>query len=158
MTDIECGGGFYVRSLVDDLGKGEIISIYFSSLMTMFIKKLIQWTKQSEITLQTTKHENNQCLWSAALSSCAHVKELIRTKQGQFTLEEHALQEEQWTLEHILRSLQPCSESHQGAHCTQPLEADTWGLHSVQHPNWKWQAWFAACFMISQTHLLDFSN
>lgn len=23
VTDIECGGGFYVRSLVDDLGKGE---------------------------------------------------------------------------------------------------------------------------------------
>lgn len=22
LTDIECGGGFYVRSLVDDLGKG----------------------------------------------------------------------------------------------------------------------------------------
>ncbi|XP_037610026.1 probable tRNA pseudouridine synthase 1 [Sebastes umbrosus] len=70
--DIECGGGFYVRSLVDDLGK--------------------------------------------TLSSCAHVKELIRTKQGQFTLEEHALREEQWTLEHILRSLQPCTE---------PPEAET---------------------------------
>lgn len=23
VADIECGGGFYVRSLVDDLGKGE---------------------------------------------------------------------------------------------------------------------------------------
>lgn len=67
--DIECGGGFYVRSLVDDLGK--------------------------------------------ALSSCAHVKELIRTKQGPFNLEEHALHEEQWTLAHILRSLQPCPESEQ---------------------------------------------
>uniref|UniRef100_A0A3Q2Y9V7 Pseudouridylate synthase TRUB1 n=2 Tax=Hippocampus comes TaxID=109280 RepID=A0A3Q2Y9V7_HIPCM len=65
--DIECGGGFYVRSLVDDLGK--------------------------------------------ALSSCAHVKELVRTKQGQFTLEEHALHEEQWTLEHVLKSLQPCPDS-----------------------------------------------
>uniref|UniRef100_A0A3Q4IFH7 tRNA pseudouridine(55) synthase n=1 Tax=Neolamprologus brichardi TaxID=32507 RepID=A0A3Q4IFH7_NEOBR len=64
--DIECGGGFYVRSLVDDLGK--------------------------------------------ALSSCAHVKELTRTKQGPFTLEEHALHEEQWTLEHVLRSLKTCSE------------------------------------------------
>ncbi|XP_028990453.1 probable tRNA pseudouridine synthase 1 [Betta splendens] len=62
--DIECGGGFYVRSLVDDLGK--------------------------------------------ALSSCAHIKELVRTKQGQFTLEEHTLHEEQWTLEHILQSLHPC--------------------------------------------------
>nr|XP_057917892.1 probable tRNA pseudouridine synthase 1 [Doryrhamphus excisus] len=60
--DIECGGGFYVRSLVDDLGK--------------------------------------------ALSSCAHVKELIRTKHGQFTLEHHALHEEHWTLEHIAKSLQ----------------------------------------------------
>ncbi|XP_028286761.1 pseudouridylate synthase TRUB1 isoform X2 [Parambassis ranga] len=67
--DIECGGGFYVRSLVDDLGK--------------------------------------------ALSSCAHVKDLVRTKQGPFTLEEHALHEEQWTLEQILQSLQPCSEAEQ---------------------------------------------
>lgn len=62
--DIECGGGFYVRSLVDDLGK--------------------------------------------ALSSCAHVKSLTRTKQGQFTLEEHVLREDHWTLENVLRVLQPC--------------------------------------------------
>lgn len=55
--------------------------------------------------------ENNALpVYHTALSSCAHVKELIRTKQGQFTLEEHALHEEQWTLEHVLRSLQPCSE------------------------------------------------
>ncbi|KAL4613018.1 putative tRNA pseudouridine synthase 1 isoform X2 [Arapaima gigas] len=60
--NIECGGGFYVRSLVDDLGR--------------------------------------------ELSSCAHVKELIRTKQGQFTLEEHALREEQWTFENIAHALQ----------------------------------------------------
>ncbi|XP_041671923.1 probable tRNA pseudouridine synthase 1 isoform X2 [Cheilinus undulatus] len=71
--DIECGGGFYVRSLVDDLGK--------------------------------------------ALSSCAHVKELSRTKQGQFTLEEHALREEQWTLEHIMRTLQPCPETKPSGNC-----------------------------------------
>lgn len=38
------------------------------------------------------------------------MKELSRTKQGQFTLEEHTLHEEQWTLEHVLRSLQPCPE------------------------------------------------
>lgn len=49
-------------------------------------------------------------VYSAALSSCAHVKELIRTKQDQFTLEQHALHEEHWTLEHIMHSLQPCSE------------------------------------------------
>ncbi|KAM6896913.1 pseudouridylate synthase TRUB1 [Xenentodon cancila] len=64
--DIECGGGFYVRSLVDDLGK--------------------------------------------ALSSCAHVKELTRTKQGQFTLQDHVLHEHQWTLEHILQSLHLCTD------------------------------------------------
>lgn len=62
--DVECGGGFYVRSLVDELGK--------------------------------------------ALSSCAHVKELTRTKQGQFTLEEHALKEDRWTLTDISQALQPC--------------------------------------------------
>ncbi|RVE60061.1 hypothetical protein OJAV_G00194580 [Oryzias javanicus] len=61
--DIECGGGFYVRSLVDELGK--------------------------------------------ALSSCAHVKELVRTKQGPFTLQEHVLHEQQWTLEDILQALRP---------------------------------------------------
>ncbi|KAM6951118.1 pseudouridylate synthase TRUB1 [Aplochiton taeniatus] len=65
--DIECGGGFYVRSLVDDLGK--------------------------------------------ALSSCAHVKELTRTKQGQFTLDEHTLQEEHWNLEHVVQALQSCPGS-----------------------------------------------
>ncbi|XP_008436420.1 pseudouridylate synthase TRUB1 [Poecilia reticulata] len=67
--DIECGGGFYVRSLVDDLGK--------------------------------------------ALSSCAHVKELVRTKQGQFTLQDHALHEEQWTLQNVVGALQPCPEEDQ---------------------------------------------
>lgn len=46
----------------------------------------------------------------AGLSSCAHVKELIRTKQGQFTLEEHALKEECWTLTDISQALQPCPE------------------------------------------------
>ncbi|XP_028332175.1 pseudouridylate synthase TRUB1 [Gouania willdenowi] len=64
--DIECGGGFYVRSLVDDLGK--------------------------------------------ALSSCAHVKQLIRTKQGPFTLDQDVLHEDRWTLEHVVQSLRPCSE------------------------------------------------
>ncbi|KAI1236178.1 putative tRNA pseudouridine synthase 1, partial [Lamprotornis superbus] len=48
--DVECGGGFYVRSLVNDIGK--------------------------------------------ELSTCATVQELTRTKQGPFTLEEHALQED----------------------------------------------------------------
>ncbi|KAJ8365175.1 hypothetical protein SKAU_G00140060 [Synaphobranchus kaupii] len=64
--NIECGGGFYVRSLVDDLGR--------------------------------------------ELASCAHVKELVRTKQGQFTLEDHTLQEEHWTIEDIASSLQVCED------------------------------------------------
>ncbi|XP_060698427.1 probable tRNA pseudouridine synthase 1 isoform X2 [Hemiscyllium ocellatum] len=60
--NVECGGGFYVRSLVNDLGK--------------------------------------------ELSSCAHVKELIRTKQGPFTLDEHALQEEKWTIVEIVKAVE----------------------------------------------------
>ncbi|KAK7919511.1 hypothetical protein WMY93_010795 [Mugilogobius chulae] len=66
--DIECGGGFYVRSLVDDLGK--------------------------------------------ALSSCAHVKSLTRTKQGPFTLED-VLHEDQWTLANVLKILQSCPGADQ---------------------------------------------
>ncbi|XP_072335558.1 pseudouridylate synthase TRUB1 [Scyliorhinus torazame] len=64
--NVECGGGFYVRSLVNDLGK--------------------------------------------ELSSCAHVKELIRTKQGPFTLDEHALQEEKWTIDEVVKAIESCTE------------------------------------------------
>uniref|UniRef100_I3M2Q4 Pseudouridylate synthase TRUB1 n=1 Tax=Ictidomys tridecemlineatus TaxID=43179 RepID=I3M2Q4_ICTTR len=60
--DVECGGGFYIRSLVSDIGK--------------------------------------------ELSSCANVLELTRTKQGPFTLEEHALPEDKWTIDD---SLEHCS-------------------------------------------------
>uniref|UniRef100_A0A8C5F1T4 Pseudouridylate synthase TRUB1 n=1 Tax=Gopherus evgoodei TaxID=1825980 RepID=A0A8C5F1T4_9SAUR len=62
--DVECGGGFYVRSLVSDIGK--------------------------------------------ELSSCANVQELTRTKQGPFTLEEHALHEDKWTIDEIAQSLEHC--------------------------------------------------
>ncbi|XP_066477138.1 pseudouridylate synthase TRUB1 isoform X3 [Tiliqua scincoides] len=62
--DVECGGGFYVRSLVNDIGK--------------------------------------------ELSSCASVQELTRTKQGPFTLEEHALYEDKWTIDEIAQSLERC--------------------------------------------------
>lgn len=60
------------------------------------------------LSLLRWNYWNKRSISAAALSSCAHVKELIRTKQGQFTLEEHALREEQWTLEHIVRTMQPC--------------------------------------------------
>ncbi|XP_076982238.1 pseudouridylate synthase TRUB1 isoform X2 [Tamandua tetradactyla] len=63
--DVECGGGFYIRSLVSDIGK--------------------------------------------ELSSCANVLELTRTKQGPFTLEEHALPEDKWTINDIAQSLEYCS-------------------------------------------------
>ncbi|XP_007939784.1 probable tRNA pseudouridine synthase 1 [Orycteropus afer afer] len=63
--DVECGGGFYIRSLVSDIGK--------------------------------------------ELSSCASVLELTRTKQGPFTLEEHALPEEKWTIDDIAQALKLCS-------------------------------------------------
>uniref|UniRef100_A0A8I3WNJ9 Pseudouridylate synthase TRUB1 n=1 Tax=Callithrix jacchus TaxID=9483 RepID=A0A8I3WNJ9_CALJA len=63
--DVECGGGFYIRSLVSDIGK--------------------------------------------ELSSCANVLELTRTKQGPFTLEEHALPEDKWTIDDIAQSLEHCS-------------------------------------------------
>ncbi|XP_028586033.2 pseudouridylate synthase TRUB1 isoform X1 [Podarcis muralis] len=62
--DVECGGGFYVRSLVNDIGK--------------------------------------------ELSSCATVLELTRTKQGPFTLEEHILYEDKWTIDEVARSLECC--------------------------------------------------
>ncbi|KAL1788282.1 putative tRNA pseudouridine synthase 1 [Sigmodon hispidus] len=60
--DVECGGGFYIRSLVNDIGR--------------------------------------------ELSSCANVLELTRTKQGPFTLEEHALPEDRWTIDDIAQSLE----------------------------------------------------
>ncbi|POI36182.1 hypothetical protein CIB84_000066 [Bambusicola thoracicus] len=62
--DVECGGGFYVRSLVSDIGK--------------------------------------------ELSTCASIQELTRTKHGPFTLEEHALHEDRWTIDEIARSLEHC--------------------------------------------------
>ncbi|XP_054937095.1 pseudouridylate synthase TRUB1 isoform X2 [Physeter macrocephalus] len=43
------------------------------------------------------------------LSSCANVLELTRTKQGPFTLEEHALPEDKWTIDDIAQSLEQCS-------------------------------------------------
>ncbi|XP_060027206.1 pseudouridylate synthase TRUB1 isoform X2 [Erinaceus europaeus] len=43
------------------------------------------------------------------LSSCASVLELTRTRQGPFTLEEHALPEDKWTIDAIAQSLEHCS-------------------------------------------------
>ncbi|XP_056386041.1 pseudouridylate synthase TRUB1 [Hyla sarda] len=60
--DVECGGGFYVRSLIRDIGE--------------------------------------------ALSSCASVNDLIRTKQGPFVLDESTLRAERWDIEHVAQALQ----------------------------------------------------
>lgn len=42
------------------------------------------------------------------LSTCASMQELTRTKHGPFTLEEHALHEDKWTIDEIARSLEHC--------------------------------------------------
>uniref|UniRef100_G3W5Y6 Pseudouridylate synthase TRUB1 n=1 Tax=Sarcophilus harrisii TaxID=9305 RepID=G3W5Y6_SARHA len=47
-------------------------------------------------------------LFTLELSSCATVQELTRTKQGPFTLEEHALREDKWTIDGIAQSLEHC--------------------------------------------------
>lgn len=47
--------------------------------------------------------------FAAELSTCATVQELTRTKQGPFTLEEHALQEDKWTIDEIAQSLELCT-------------------------------------------------
>lgn len=47
--------------------------------------------------------------FAAELSTCATVQELTRTKQGPFTLEEHALHEDKWTIDEIARSLEHCT-------------------------------------------------
>ncbi|XP_077205984.1 pseudouridylate synthase TRUB1 isoform X2 [Paroedura picta] len=47
-------------------------------------------------------------LFILELSSCASVHELTRTKQGPFTLEEHALYEDKWTIDEIGQSLEHC--------------------------------------------------
>ncbi|XP_071986165.1 pseudouridylate synthase TRUB1 [Engystomops pustulosus] len=60
--EVECGGGFYVRSLIRDIGE--------------------------------------------ALSSCASVTGLIRTKQGPFTLDDETLRKEHWDIEHVAQALQ----------------------------------------------------
>ncbi|XP_067156389.1 pseudouridylate synthase TRUB1 isoform X3 [Apteryx mantelli] len=48
-------------------------------------------------------------LFTLELSTCASVQELTRTKQGPFTLEEHALYEDKWTIDEIARSLERCT-------------------------------------------------
>lgn len=76
----------------------------------IFMKVEVLWTETQRVC-------------AAALSSCAHVKELTRTKQGQFTLQDHVLHEHQWTLEHILRSLHPCTEED-GQNQQRPVEPE----------------------------------
>lgn len=100
LTDVECGGGFYVRSLVDDLGTGKKLKLSLGNTDTILLRLrnfIIQGLRCA-------------CVPSAALSSCAHVRELTRTKQGQFTLQEHVLREERWTFQDISEVLQPCSK------------------------------------------------
>lgn len=48
-------------------------------------------------------------LGTVELSSCASVLELTRTKQGPFTLAQHALPEDRWTIDDIEQSLERCT-------------------------------------------------
>ncbi|XP_033918560.1 pseudouridylate synthase TRUB1 isoform X2 [Melopsittacus undulatus] len=48
-------------------------------------------------------------LFTLELSTCATMQELTRTKHGPFTLEEHALHEDKWTIDEIARSLEHCT-------------------------------------------------
>lgn len=48
-------------------------------------------------------------LGAVELASCASVLELTRTKQGPFTLAQHALPEDRWTIDDIARSLERCT-------------------------------------------------
>ncbi|XP_063963542.1 pseudouridylate synthase TRUB1-like [Lytechinus pictus] len=59
--EVHCGGGFYVRKLIHDIGK--------------------------------------------SLGTCAFMTGLCRTNQGCFQLDQHALPEEKWTLEDIVKAL-----------------------------------------------------
>lgn len=47
--------------------------------------------------------------FTVELSTCATMQELTRTKHGPFTLEEHALYEDKWTIDEIARSLEHCT-------------------------------------------------
>ncbi|NXS82621.1 TRUB1 synthase, partial [Erpornis zantholeuca] len=85
--DVECGGGFYVRSLVNDIGK--------------------------------------------ELCTCATVQELTRTKQGPFTLEEHALHEDKWTIDEIARSLEHCTALLPGGPSRKKLKTEHPGETAV---------------------------
>lgn len=64
--DVECGGGFYIRTLISDMAK--------------------------------------------KLDSVAHMTELIRTKQGAFTLED-CLTSDNWTYENVCNHILKCSKS-----------------------------------------------
>ncbi|XP_040293758.1 probable tRNA pseudouridine synthase 1 isoform X1 [Bufo bufo] len=83
---VECGGGFYVRSLIRDIGE--------------------------------------------ALSSCASVNELIRTKQGPFTLDDDTLREDRWDLEHVARALQTSTPPPEQA--SKRLKTEEDGAPAVQ--------------------------
>ncbi|XP_068054260.1 pseudouridylate synthase TRUB1 isoform X4 [Anomalospiza imberbis] len=85
--DVECGGGFYVRSLINDIGK--------------------------------------------ELSTCASMQELTRTKQGPFTLEEHALHEDKWTIDEIAQSLEHCTALLLGEPARKKLKAEHPGETAV---------------------------
>ncbi|XP_062831747.1 pseudouridylate synthase TRUB1 isoform X2 [Anolis carolinensis] len=70
-------------------------------------------------------------LFTIELSSCATVQELTRTKQGPFTLEEHALSEDKWTIGEIGQSLERCMLLLQEEPSRKKLKTELSEEHSV---------------------------
>ena len=76
---VVCGAGFYVRSLVHDLGLSKFYWIItFEEILIAYLFSL------------------NMKIYFVELSSCAHVVSLERTRQGPFSLQ-HCVYEEQCT-------------------------------------------------------------
>lgn len=66
------------------------------------------WKNELNLTMHFLYLVNSHFSCTVELSTCASIQELTRTKHGPFTLEEHALHEDRWTIDEIARSLEHC--------------------------------------------------
>ena len=87
VADVHCSSGTYIRSLVHDIGQGiannQLYSYYQSYVRDFFVE----------------------------LESAAHVIELCRSQQSQFSLDD-ALRQEDWSLDKINDSLVVTKSKH----------------------------------------------
>ena len=84
---LECSGGFYVRSLISDLG--EWIA---SRTVLLFVRTLTTFLSAT-------------CRLARSLGTGAHMTKLVRTKQGAFSAAQ-SLPESRWTLADIASSVE----------------------------------------------------